>query len=289
MFARRNVAFPELTYANADQPPFKRWLIRRVEKASGRDKFAVAYANWREYYWPTSASPMSDMLDLAGIKLAVDGAAWPPELLPKEPVVIIANHPFGIGDGIAVLSMAEKLGQPLKILINNELLKVSEIRGYALPVSFEETKEAMRMNMKTKKDAEAFLRSGGVVVIFPSGGVATAEKGFGKATELPWKLFPAKLIQATGATVLPIFFDGQNGRSFHLASRFSMTLRTSLLIREFRKLSGRTINATVGAPISPDQWRHIDDRHKLVQFLQSELMKMRPEKTRARRPRKTLT
>ena len=51
-------------------------------------------------------------------------------------------------------------------------------------------------------------------------------------------MFPAKLIQAAKASVIPIYFEGQNGRLFHLASKVSMTLRISLLIREFRRLSG---------------------------------------------------
>ena len=74
------------------------------------------------------------------------------------PVVIVANHPFGIGDGIAILSLAEQLGRPFKVLVNNELLKIEEMRDYALPISFEETKAALATNLKTRQEALSFSK-----------------------------------------------------------------------------------------------------------------------------------
>lgn len=285
LLSSRAIAFPELTYASPDHPKFKRWLIRRIEQASGRDDFAESYGIWRSQHWSSSPTPMADMLRLAGIKLAADGAPWPPRHLSDGPLVLIANHPFGIGDGIAIMALAEKLGRSMKILINTELMKVPEIRAYSLPVSFEETKEALKANMQTKKDAEAFLASGGLLVVFPGGGVATAESGFGKALELPWKTFTAKLVQSSKATVLPVFFHGQNGRMFHVASRISMTLRTSLLIREFRKLSGRTIRVSIGEPISSERLQAFEDRKSLLAFLQSQVFSIVVPEAKARRPR----
>ena len=63
------------------------------------------------------------MLDLINVRLRSQDQ-WPPADLPDTPLVIIANHPFGIGDGIAVCRMAEQLGRPFRVMINAELLKV---------------------------------------------------------------------------------------------------------------------------------------------------------------------
>ena len=104
----------------------------------------------------------------------------------------------------------------------------------------------MAINMQTRHEAVRLLKEGVTIIVFPAGGVATAKKGFGRAEDLPWKIFPAKLIQAAKASVIPIYFEGQNGRLFHLASRVSLTLRISLLIREFRRLSGSTITSHIG-------------------------------------------
>lgn len=269
--------FKELSYANERDPKLKRWFIRSIEGLSGRDRFTRLYEIWRNDIVGKTDRVFGKMLDLINVDLKVEGT-WPPENIPEGPIVIVANHPFGIGDGVAVLALAEQLGRPFRVLINNELLKVPEMAPYSLPVSFEETKEALAINMQTRREALRLLKEGVTVVIFPAGGVATARKGFGRAEDLPWKMFPAKLIQAAKANVVPVFFEGQNGRLFHLASRISLTLRVSLLIREFRRLSGSTIRARVGVMIPWEELSTHADRKDLLARLFGAVFSMAPAK-----------
>ncbi|ATN34263.1 glycerol acyltransferase [Rhizobium sp. ACO-34A] len=267
--------FDELSYANERDPRLKRWFIRSIEGLSGRDRFARLYDIWRSDIVGKTDRVFGKMLDLIDVHLNVQGQ-WPPANLPQGPVVIVANHPFGIGDGIAILALAEELGRPFRVLINNELLKVPEMAPYSLPVSFEETKEAMAINMKTRHEAVRLLKDGVTVIVFPAGGVATARRGFGRAEDLPWKIFPAKLIQAAGANVIPVYFEGQNGRLFHLASKLSLTLRISLLIREFRRLSGSTISARIGDLLNWEDLRAIPDRKDILARLYDAVFSMAP-------------
>jgi putative hemolysin len=273
------VKFKELSYANERDPKLKRWFIRSIEGLSGRDRFTRLYEIWRNDIVGKTDRVFGKMLDLINVDLKVDGT-WPPQTLPDGPIVIVANHPFGIGDGIAVLAIAEQLGRPFRVLINNELLKVPEMAPYSLPVSFEETKEALALNMQTRHEALRLLKDGVTVVIFPAGGVATAKKGFGRAEDLPWKMFPAKLIQAARANVVPVYFEGQNGRLFHLASKISLTLRVSLLIREFRRLSGSTIQARVGRMIPWEELSSHADRKDLLACLFGAVFNMAPAERR---------
>ncbi|MBX9468355.1 MAG: lysophospholipid acyltransferase family protein [Rhizobium sp.] len=271
--------FKELSYANERDPKLKRWFIRSIESLSGRDRFTRLYEIWRNDIVGKTDRVFGKMLDLIDVDLKVAGT-WPPQNLPDGPIVIVANHPFGIGDGIAVLALAEQLGRPFRVLINNELLKVPEMAPYSLPVSFEETKEALALNMQTRHEALRLLKEGVTVVIFPAGGVATAKKGFGRAEDLPWKMFPAKLIQAAKANVVPVYFEGQNGRLFHLASKISLTLRVSLLIREFRRLSGSTIRARVGVMIPWEELSNHADRKDLLARLFGAVFDMAPAERR---------
>lgn len=274
---KKPVRFPELSYANPGDPRLKQWFIRKVEDLSGRDHFADLYEIWRERIVGRSPRVMGDMLDLIGIRLNIRGQAWPPARLPDTPLVLVANHPFGIGDGIAILSLAEQLGRPFKVMINNELLKVPEIRPYSLPISFEETREAMQQNLATRREAVRLLKQGVTIVVFPAGGVATAGKaGFGRAADLPWKLFPAKMIQSAGASVVPIYFEGQNTRLFHIASHVSLTARTSLLIREFRRLAGKTITAHIGEMVAAETLAAIRDRRQMTDYLFDAVFSMKP-------------
>jgi putative hemolysin len=258
--------FHELSYANPNQALIKRLVIRTVEGLSGRNRYFGIYDLWRRDVVPAGENVFGRMLDLAGIGLNID-KPWPPQELPDGPLVIIANHPFGIGDGAALLALAERLGRPFKVLIHNDLLKVSEMARFALPISFEETKEAVELNLRTRQEAVRLLKQGGVVAIFPAGGVATAPKAFGKAEDLPWKMFVARLVQAAQASVVPVHFSGQNGWLFQIASKISLTLRLSLLIREFKKLNGKTIEARIGKVLPWSELAGFENRKDLLHCL----------------------
>jgi putative hemolysin len=271
----RAVRLSELSYARPDDPPFKRWVIRTIESLSGRERLAELYDYWRNEIFGKSDSVFTEMLSLIEVKLKADGQ-WPPVDIPDTPIVMVANHPYGIGDGIAFLSLAEQLRRPFRVVINNDLLKVPELRPYSLPISFEETKEAVALNLQTRKEALRLLKEGVTIVIFPSGGVATARKGLGRAHDLPWKMFTARLIQSAHASVIPIYFDGQNGRLFHLVSQFSLTLRTSLLIREFQRLYGKQIKAWIGRTMPWDELAQVNDRKALLDLLYDAVFSLDP-------------
>jgi len=259
--------FKDLSYASASDPPLKRWIIRTVEQLSGRRKFVPLYDIWRREIVGKSDRVMGDMLRLIDVELDVSGAPWPPVPLPQGPLVMVANHPFGIGDGVAILALAEELDRPFRVLIHSELLKVPEIRPYSLPIDFSETREALAANLKTRNEALRLLKEGVTIIVFPGGGVATAPTPFGKAQELPWKTFTARMIHDARAAVVPVFFEGQNSRLFHLVSRVSLTLRLSLLIREFRRCVGSRIAVRIGDVIPYEALEHLRRRQDLMAHL----------------------
>ncbi|WP_244496219.1 1-acyl-sn-glycerol-3-phosphate acyltransferase [Aureimonas ureilytica] len=240
--------FPELSYARPHDRLARRLVIRSMEQAAGRQKLARLYALWRESARREPASRFQAMLALMRIHLDISGT-WPPAIAPGEPLVILANHPFGIGDGAALLALAERLGRPFRILVSNDLMRIEELAEFGLPISFEETREAQALNLQTRREAMRLLGQGVTIIIFPAGGVATAPKTFGRAEDLPWKPFAARLVRMGRATVLPVHVEGQNGPLFHFVSPFSQTLRYGLLIGAFRRLYGRGITMRVGAPI----------------------------------------
>lgn len=261
--------FRELTYAAPNDPRLKRWVIHAIEELSGRERFLPLYRYWRDHIVPKSKRPYCDVLDLVDVKLSLntEGRPWPPPLPKDTPLVMIANHPFGIGDGLSILALAEQLERPYKVLINNQLLRIPEIRPYSLPIDFDETREAQKTNLRSRKEALAALAAGTTIIVFPAGGVATAPTPFGRAVDLPWKLFTARMIQAAKASVLPMWFEGQNGPLFHLASRFSLTLRLSLLVSEFRRFAGSTLKVNIGEVVPFEKLQHADDRKLLTDEL----------------------
>lgn len=266
--------FPELTYAQETDPPIKRYVIRAIETLAGRDYFAPLYEIWREDVVPSGGPVIAPMLDLIGVELQIASGKLP-ALMPNDPpLVIVANHPYGILDGIAALTLAEKIGRPFKVLINKDLMKVPEIHPYALPVDFEETRAAQVANIKMRREALELLRGGYTIVVFPAGGVATAREAFGKAEELPWKSFTARMIQSAQASVLPVYFEGQNGWLFHLVSRFSVTLRLSMLISEFRRIVGSTLRVRIGEVVRFEDLNETGDRKVMTAELHDRVMRL---------------
>jgi putative hemolysin len=280
--------FPELSYANPSDPPLKRGVIRLLERVAGRDYFAPLYDAWRAQSRSVPGRIIRPMLDLIGVDLEIVAKQWPPQIDAGRPLVIVANHPYGILDGIAALTLAEDLGRPFKVLVNLELLKVPELEPFSLPVDFRETPEALERNLATRNEAIRLLREGTTIIVFPAGGVATAPRGFGRAVELPWKTFTARMVQAARASVLPVYFEGQCGPLFHLASRVSMTLRLSLLIREFRRRVGTRLVARVGDVVAFEDLKNRSDRKALMAELYERVHALAPHDAEVRvqpRPR----
>ncbi|MHB2264949.1 lysophospholipid acyltransferase family protein [Aliihoeflea sp. PC F10.4] len=267
----KNVAghslFPELTYANDGHNRMQRLVIEGIETLAGRNRLANLYDCWRSEVVPQGNAVFQNMLRMVGIELRLAGAL--PASLPDTPLVMVANHPFGIADGIAILSLAERLGRPFRVMIHADLLKVEEMRPYALPVDFSESREAIANNLAVRHEALSLLRQGVTVVIFPAGGVSTAARGFGKAEDLPWKTFAARLVKDARASVIPLHFAGQNSFLFHLATRISMTLRLSLLVPEFVRRMGKPIDVAIGPVLHADELARLGDRKAILHAMQN--------------------
>lgn len=257
---------PRISYAAPTDPRWKRAIIRLIERLTGQPRLEKMYRALRlddsfapESFWQDSLNVLSVSLDYAPDAFSQ---------IPKEgPLVVIANHPFGVLDGLTICHLASRMRANFQILTNSVLCQDPALDPYLLPVSFDETREAMHMNINTKQEALKTLNSGGAVVIFPGGGISTAVSWRGEVTDLEWKRFAAKLIQLSRATVIPIYFHGQNSRLFQFVSQFSLTLRLSLLLYEVNRMMGTTLQLEIGDPLPFAKLAPIKDRQALLDYL----------------------
>ena len=249
--------FEELSYASPEDPAIKRFIIHAIEHLSGRPRLLPIYRVWRKVAADRPERMMRELLALINVSLDISGPGWPPRANESEPVVLIANHPFGIGDGIVLLSIAEEIGRPYRVFIDKHLLKIPEIRPYALPIDFDSTRAATAVNLSSRQRAREFLADGYTIVVFPAGGVATATWPLGRARELAWKHFTARLVQGGRASILPVYFEGQNSPLFHLFSHVSLTLRLSLIVSEFmRRFRESLVRVHVGDLVAFEQLKN---------------------------------
>jgi putative hemolysin len=255
----------KLTYSSPQDHVIKNVLIKSIERLTGQRKLENLY-----FDLINKPQPYRSMWEAALAQLQINLEYDEAQLarVPRSgPLIFIANHPYGLIDGLAICHLASKVQPQFKILINSVLAQEDWIAPYALPIDFHETKEAVQININSKRLAMQTLREGGLIVIFPAGGISTAKGLFGKVTDLEWKLFAAKLIQISQATVVPLYFHGHNSKLFQIVSQFSLTLRLSLIIHEVRNKIGESLQVTIGTPIPYAKIANIKKRKELIDYL----------------------
>jgi putative hemolysin len=185
------------------------------------------------------------------------------------PHVVVANHPFGIVDGVILCWMVSQVRRDFKIMRHRVLYQAPEVREHIIPIDLSETREATRQNIAARQDAERILAAGGVLIVFPSGAVAKTKGPFGRAVDLDWKPFVAKMLLRTGADVLPVFFHGQNSRLYQVAANVSLTLKLSLLFHEAINKIGSPITVSIRDRIPNEALRQIGSRQAVTEFLKA--------------------
>lgn len=241
----------DITYATSAKGRPGRTVIKVLENTTGRLRLIRKAKGYQDEV-AGGADFFGVMRERYGLSLDVIRGSL--ENIPeKGPIIVVANHPYGILDGLMlghILSM--RRGGDFKILANHVFRRAPDLERVILPISFDETKEALKENIKTRAKALDYLGEGGAVAVFPGGTVSTAPGLRKPALDPQWRNFTAKMIAKSDATVIPIFFEGRNSRLFQLASRLHTTLRLGLLIREFKARVNTPVRVAIGAPISGD-------------------------------------
>lgn len=256
----------DISYASSAMSKGGRAMIRVMENATGRLRLIKAAHGYDEDvrqgrdFWAVLVERFRLELNVVGGSL---------DSIPREgPLVLIANHPYGILDGLMMGHILAETRGDFRILAHQVFRRAEDLNRIILPVSFEETKEAMAQNLATRKAALGYLAQGGAIGVFPGGTVSTAAKPFGRPMDPIWRSFTAKMIAKSEATVVPVFFDGHNSRLFQLMSHLHYTLRMGLLIKEFTARTNSKVDIVVGEPIARSALAaHASDGKAMMEFL----------------------
>lgn len=279
------------SYADPADPRLKRFFIRIVERITGQPYLKWLYEDNRAH-----PVPGEDFWDAAIRKLELRLkyneealAQWP----RTGPLVVVANHPFGVLDGLIICHIVSQARKDFRVLTNAVLLRAEEVKTFLLPVDFAETEEALKTNLRTRAEAKNHLMKGGCLVVFPAGGVSTTPTIWHKrAVDTEWKNLTARLIAQSKAAVAPVYFAGQNSRLFQFASHISVTLRLSLLFKEVHDRIGSDIYLRLGDVLPYERISGINDRQSVMDKLKEityslgEAVPQTLPRTRVKRPKR---
>jgi putative hemolysin len=166
------------------------------------------------------------------------------------PALIVANHPYGIVEGLILAALLECIRQDWKIMVNSMLGSIAELRAHTILVNPFGAPEASAQNRAPLRESVRLLSAGGALVMFPAGEVAHLNWVEHSISEPTWKTTAARLAIRSRSAVVPVFFDGANSLTFQVAGVLHPGLRTFGLAREFHKLRGKTVCLRIGKPIS---------------------------------------
>ncbi|MGE0809712.1 MAG: lysophospholipid acyltransferase family protein [Immundisolibacter sp.] len=239
-------------------------LLATAERLSGLKRLDALYRRAREQVGE------GDFLDTAlatlGVEASVD-AQHLAQVPDQGPLVIVANHPFGGVEGMALAQVLRRRRPDLRILANHLLGRIPELDPLMIHVDPFGGAAAARRNRQPLRQALAWLDTGGALLVFPAGAVSHWHLTQRAVTDPPWQPAAAWLARRSQATVLPVFIGGRNSTLFQLAGLVSAQLRTALLVRELLNSHRRPLHVEFGRPIVADALGSLGDDAACTAFL----------------------
>ena len=163
------------------------------------------------------------------------------ERIPTEgKVVLVANHPIGSLDGLALLQMLHKIRPDVKIVANQLLSKLGPLAPTLLTVDNMGGNTAKLQLKAIKKH----LLQEGAVIVFPSGVVS--RWGREGIKDEDWRNGFLKFSKATRAPILPVYVEGRNSTFFYILSIIARKISTLWLVPEMFKQRGKRIRFHIG-------------------------------------------
>ena len=270
---KNNLAF---TFASSEVNKLSQNFIKITELFTGKLKLKKLY----DQYLSEDNPPENFWQDaVKKLKLRINSNFSSKNYIPSEGrLIVVANHAFGVADGVVMCSLITKVRQDYKLITHKVLRQAEAVKEKIIPIDFSLSREAVISNINARKEAVEVLNEDGVIVIFPSGQIATKKdlKKNTKADDGEWKQFISKLVVKTKSPVLPMYFEGQNSQLYHIANKIGQTFRYSLMMYELKRKIGDTINLHVGEVIPYSALENIGDLKKITKFIREKTYSLDP-------------
>lgn len=168
-------------------------------------------------------------------------------------VVVVANHPGGIADGIAVWDALRERRPDIVYFANRDALRVAAgLQDVVIPVEWryeERSREKTRETLRLCIDA---FKAGRCVVVFPAGRMAEWRIGWTGLVERPWTATAVGLARKYKAPIVPLGVAQRLSLAYYSLSHVSEELKNMTVFYELLAKRGAKYRLRFGEPIAPD-------------------------------------
>ncbi len=255
------------------------WLNKSVRRRVWRDKIndILGFTKAHEMFLKGKAQPNPNTFlnVLKEMRMQLDYG----DLLEKIPetgsVIVIANHPFGGADAIALSGLCIQKRLDVKVLANAMGARLPGMKQWTIPLQILGEDGATQSNRAAMKDALGHLRSGGVLVVFPAGAVSRWRNDLGRIADPPWSEHVARLALKTQTSVLPVKIFGHNPGWFELLGRIHPMVRSALIVRVCLSSRGQLIRCRASKLISVEKLEEREKNKSLTRYLREKVEEIR--------------
>lgn len=228
----------------------------------------------------TGVAFTTDLLDKLELKrVVVNDEVLEP--FKDKPFIVVANHPNGHVDGIALIETVASRVKNFKVMVNFILGLVDTMEENFIQVSpYKHTDKMKHISLAGIKACIDHIRSGNPMGFFPAGSVSRLKFRNGKFIihDRQWQPSVMKLIQKANVPVIPIYIDCRNRYGFYATRYVNWQLQSLVLCHELYNKKGKTMTLTFGEPVMPETIKQYPDTDKLAEFLRDKTYSLAKKK-----------
>ncbi len=166
--------------------------------------------------------------------------------------IMVANHPTGIADGIAVYEALKPVRRDLSIFTNRDAVRVNRrFADVLIPVEWRAREKSTSKTRETLKETNRAVDEGRAIVVFPSGRIAYWENS--RLNERPWQHSALALARRYQLPVLPAHVSARNSGLFYWFANWNTELRDMTVFHEVLNKKGKPFSVNFGKMIAPDE------------------------------------
>jgi putative hemolysin len=217
-------------------------LSRALALDTYRDLYALAQTMEADTFWTRALQTLSIELNITATDLL--------RIPERGPLIVVANHPHGILDGLLLGDLLDRRRDDVRIVANHFVGRIPEVRERCIFLDPFGSRRAIGRNATGLRSALAWLDDGHALAMFPSGVVAHERSPAITPVDAEWRDTVGRLALKTGAAVVPVHIEGRNSDWFYRLGRVHRLGRTLLLARELLKRQGTRVTVRVGAQVA---------------------------------------